>query len=253
MIRAIDLTKLYGTITAVNKINLEVRSGEIFGFLGPNGAGKTTTIKMLTGLLKPTSGAAHISGFDIAKEPLQAKALFGYVPDQPNLYEKLTAREFLGFIADLYRINGTIKHKRVDELLQLMGLVDRADELIQGYSHGMKQKMAIAGALVHDPKVIFLDEPTVGLDPKSARMIKDILSGLCDKGTTVFMSTHILEIAEKMCDQVGIINKGSLVAVGTVEELKRQSETRGSSLEDVFLQITGGLDSKEVVKFLDGQ
>lgn len=253
MIKTTQLTKQYGDKIAVNNLNLEVRKSELFGFLGPNGAGKTTTIKMLTGLLRPTSGTAHIGGFDIAREPLQAKALFGYVPDQPNLYEKLTAREFLGFMADIYKVNGTTKNKRVDELLELMELKDRGDELIQGYSHGMKQKIAIAGALIHEPDIMFLDEPTVGLDPKSARMIKDILRGMCDKGTTIFMSTHILEIAEKMCDRVGIIHKGSLVAVGSVDELKRQSEAGVSSLEDAFLQITGSPDSDEVARFLDSQ
>ncbi|MHB8842172.1 MAG: ABC transporter ATP-binding protein [Candidatus Aquicultor sp.] len=250
MIETIGLTKRYRDMAAVNGIDLSVNKSELFGFLGPNGAGKTTTIKILTGLLKPTSGSAEIGGFDIEKEPLKAKALFGYVPDQPNVYEKLTAREFLEFMADLYRVNGSTKSKRVDELLELMELEKRGDELVQGYSHGMKQKIAIAGALIHDPKVLFLDEPTVGLDPKSARMIKDVLRGLCDRGTTVFMSTHILEIAEKMCDRVGIIDKGTLVAVSTVEELKGGSQA-GSSLEDVFLQITGGSESEEVLKFLD--
>ncbi len=250
MIKTVGLTKQYGNITAVDNVNLEISKGELFGFLGPNGAGKTTTIKMLTGLLKPTSGQAEIGGFDIVKEPLKAKSIFGYVPDQPNLYDKLTAVELLGFIADLYQINGKIKQVRIGELLELMELADRGDELIQGYSHGMKQKVAIAGALIHEPEVIFLDEPTVGLDPKSARKIKDILRELCNRGTTIFMSTHILEIAEKMCDRVGIIDKGSLVAMGTIEDLRHQSKSEGSSLEDLFLQITGGSEYEDVLKYL---
>ncbi|MBE0447850.1 MAG: ABC transporter ATP-binding protein [Actinobacteria bacterium] len=252
MIKAIELTKRFGSVTAVNNVNLAISKGELFGFLGPNGAGKTTTIKMLTGLLKPTEGRVEIGGFDIAKEPLKAKSLFGYVPDQPNVYDKLTAREFLTFIADLYRVDGKTRERKLGDLLQLMELEDRGDELIQGYSHGMKQKVAIAGALIHDPRVIFLDEPTVGLDPKSARKIKDILRELCNRGVTIFMSTHILEIAERMCDRVGIINKGDLVAVGTVEELRHQARGENSSLEDIFLQITGGSEHEDVIGFLGG-
>ena len=251
MIKTIGLTKRFGSIIAVNNVNLAIGEGELFGFLGPNGAGKTTTIKMLTGLLKPTEGQVEIGGFDIAKEPLKAKSLFGYVPDQPNVYDKLTAKEFLTFMADLYRVDGKTRERKLGDLLHLMELEERGDELIQGYSHGMKQKVAIAGALIHDPKVIFLDEPTVGLDPRSARKIKDILRELCNRGATIFLSTHILEIAEKMCDRVGIINKGNLVAIGTIEELRHQARADNSSLEDIFLQITGGSEYEDVIGFLE--
>lgn len=253
MIKTVALTKSYGDTIAVDSIDLSVSRGELFGFLGPNGAGKTTTIKMLTGLLRPTAGQAEIGGFDIAKGALKAKTIFGYVPDQPNLYDKLTAREFLGFMAELYRVDKKVIEKRSEELLQLMELEDRGGELIQGYSHGMRQEVAIAGPLIHDPKVLFLDEPTVGLDPKSARKVKDILGELCNRGTTVFMSTHIMEIAEKMCDRIGIINKGNLVAVGTIEDLRNRSKSEGSSLEDIFLQLTGGSQYEDVVSYLGDQ
>jgi ABC-2 type transport system ATP-binding protein len=248
MIEARGLAKRYGETQAVAGVDLAVRPGEIFGFLGPNGAGKTTTIKMLIGLLQPTSGTALIGGHDIATQPLAAKRLLGYVPDQPYLPEKLTAHEFLQFVAGLYRLERGEARRRGDDLLRLFGLDERADELIGGYSHGMRQKTALAGALLHSPRAFFLDEPTVGLDPRSARLIKDILREVAGRGAAVFMSTHILEIAERMCDRVAIINQGRIVATGTVPELRagRSSE----SLEDIFLELTGGDEAAEVAAAL---
>jgi ABC-2 type transport system ATP-binding protein len=248
MIEAIGLQKRYGDTFAVKGVDLQVRQGEIFGFLGPNGAGKTTTIKMLIGLLRPSAGSARIGAYDIQREPIAAKSLIGYVPDQPYLPEKLTAREFLQFIAGLYQIDRAVARRRGDELLKLFALDERGDELIGGYSHGMRQKTALAGALLHDPKAFFLDEPTVGLDPRSARLIKDILHEVAGRGTAVFMSTHILEIAERICDRVAIIAEGRVIAVGTLDELR--AGRAGESLEDIFLQLTGGAEEAELAAAL---
>ncbi|MBI3242641.1 MAG: ABC transporter ATP-binding protein [Chloroflexi bacterium] len=247
-IEARGLRKTYGKHEAVKHVDLTIHPGEIVGFLGPNGAGKTTTLKMLTGLLKPTAGQAAIVGHDIQKEPVKAKAAFGYVPDAPNLYAKLSGWEFLRFISRLYRVPKEHAERRANELLKLFELSNAASDLIEGYSHGMQQKMALAGALIHDPQVLFLDEPTVGLDPKSARLIKDMLGQLRDRGTAVFFSTHILEIAERMCDRVIIINQGEIVASGTLAEL-RASEGHGS-LEDIFLSVTGGAEYAEIAQVL---
>lgn len=246
MIQTNMLTKRFGSLTAVDDLNLTVEAGELFAFLGPNGAGKTTTIKMLTGIILPTSGSASIAGFDIVKSALEVKKIIGYLPDEPFLYNKLTGREFLNFIADIRKVQR--KRDKIDKFLELFELDSSADDLIEGYSLGMKKKIAIGAALLHDPKVLFLDEPTSGLDPKSARVMKDLLRDLSNKGTTVFMSTHILEVAEKMCDRVGIIDHGRLIKVGTVEELK--SGARDSSLEDIFLELTGKKHEDEIGKFL---
>jgi ABC-2 type transport system ATP-binding protein len=243
------LRKNYGEHVAVAGIDLAVKQGEIVGFLGPNGAGKTTTLKMLTGLIKPTAGTASIMGFDIQREPVAAKAQFGYVPDTPNLYGKLSGWEFLRFMSRLYRVPAEQAEKRSGELLRLFDLYDAGSDMIEGYSHGMQQKMALAGALVHDPKVLFLDEPTVGLDPRSARLIKDILVQLKERGTAVMFSTHILEIAERMCDRVIIINNGYIVAAGTLAELRSRSQGQGS-LEDIFLSLTGGAEYAEIADVL---
>jgi len=248
MIEAVGLQKSYGETLAVKGVDLQVRPGEIFGFLGPNGAGKTTTIKMMIGLLRPTAGAARIGGFDIQRQPIQAKRLIGYVPDQPYLPEKLTAREYLEFIAGLYQLDWAEARRRGEELLRLFDLQDRADEVVGGYSHGMRQKAALAGALLHNPQAFFLDEPTVGLDPRSARLIKDILRGVAERGTSVFLTTHILEIAERMCDRVAIINGGRVIATGTMEELRGGSG--GESLEDIFLALTGGSEEAEIAAAL---
>jgi ABC-2 type transport system ATP-binding protein len=247
MIEAVGLQKSYGETLAVKGVDLQVRPGEIFGFLGPNGAGKTTTIKMMIGLLRPSAGAARIGGFDIQRQPIQAKRLIGYVPDQPYLPEKLTAREYLEFIAGLYQLDWAEARRRGEELLRLFDLQDRADELVGGYSHGMRQKAALAGALLHNPRAFFLDEPTVGLDPRSARLIKDILRNVAERGTSVFLTTHILEIAERMCDRVAIINGGRVIATGTMEELRGSG---GESLEDIFLALTGGSEEAEIAAAL---
>ena len=239
MISTRALTKRYGDFTAVSNLELDVAPGQLFGFLGPNGAGKTTTIKMLVGLLTPTSGTASVAGHDLRLEPQLAKAAIGYVPDNAVLYDKLSAREFLQFSGDLYRMPRDDRDRRIATLLELFELGDRADELLQGYSRGMRQKVSLAAALLHDPQALFLDEPTVGLDPRSARLMKDILIDFCKSGQRcVFLSTHILEIAERMCTNVGIINKGTVVASGTLDELRHQVRS-GGSLEDIFLQVTG--------------
>jgi ABC-2 type transport system ATP-binding protein len=246
-VQAINLRKTYGKLEAVADANFNLQPGEIVGFLGPNGAGKTTTIKMLTGLLSPSAGQALILGHDIQKDPIPAKASFGYVPDTPNLYAKLTGWEFLQFMARLYRVPRDQAEHRARELLRLFQLNDAAGDLVEGYSHGMQQKAALAAALIHDPKVLFLDEPTVGLDPKSARMIKDILIQLRERGTAIFFSTHILEIAERMCDRMMIINQGRIIASGTIAELRAGGK---GSLEDIFLSLTGGAEYAEIAEVL---
>jgi ABC-2 type transport system ATP-binding protein len=252
LIKTHRLTKRYGTVSVVNNLNLEVNGGEIFGFLGPNGAGKTTTIKMLTGLMEPSEGEAYICGYDIRKQATQAKGLMAYVPDQPKLYGKLSAREFLHLMASLYRIPKAIGTKRAEMLLEMFGLANRADELLEGYSHGMRQKVVLASALIHQPKVILLDEPTVGLDPASARLLKDVLQELAKEGVAVFISTHILEIAERMCHRVGILKEGKLIAQGSPEELRQTVGHGEESLEDIFLDLTAGQENNELLKSLEG-
>lgn len=250
-IKTKQLTKKYGTVSVVNGLDLEIRGGEIYGFLGPNGAGKTTTIRILTGLLEPTEGEVSICGYDIRKQATKAKALMAYVPDQPKLYNKLSAREFLDLVASLYRIPKGIAKERAEQLLALFALEDRADELLEGYSHGMRQKVVLAAALIHRPRVILLDEPTVGLDPASARLLKDILQEMARQGTAVFLSTHILEIAERMCHRVGILKKGSMIAQGSPEELRRTVSHGGESLENIFLELTGGEQNAELIQSLE--
>jgi len=260
LIEARNLTKRYGDKAAVDNVSFRVDGGEIFGFLGPNGAGKTTTIKMIVGLLQPTSGAVTVCGYDVQIQPVQAKASNGYVPDTPNLYPKLSGRELLRFVGDLYQMDRKQIDYRITELLNLFDLSQAGDDTIDSYSHGMQQKTALAAALMHDPKVLVLDEPTVGLDPRSARMIKDILRQMADRGAAIFLSTHILEIAERMCDRIGIINRGQLVAVGTMVELRAignknvpssSTDTASeTSLEDIFLGLTGGADYAEITEVL---
>ncbi|WNF38348.1 ABC transporter ATP-binding protein [Bacillaceae bacterium IKA-2] len=238
-IKLTNLAKSYGKHDAVKTINLDVKKGELFGFLGPNGAGKTTTIKMLTGLLEPTNGSAEIYGIDIWKNPIEGKKKISYVPDQPNLYPKLTGWDYLEFIASVFQIPKERFQTKAKELLHIFSLTEQANDLIESYSHGMKQKIAICGALVHEPDVLFLDEPTVGLDPKSARNLKNLLRELCNNGMTAFFSTHILEIAEEMCDRIGIISEGDIIALGTMEELRSGNGNKDQSLEDIFLELTG--------------
>jgi len=250
LIETRNLIKRYGEKVAVNNVSFDVYSREVFGFLGPNGAGKTTTIKMIVGLLQPTSGAVKVAGYDVQTQSMRAKALCGYVPDTPNLYAKLTGRELLRFVSDLYNLDRDQVAHRIDELLRMFDLAAAADDTVDSYSHGMQQKTSLAAALMHDPKVLVLDEPTVGLDPKSARLIKDILRQLADRGAAVMLSTHILEIAERMCDRIGIINKGQLIAVGTMEELRTLDKTGQTSLEDIFLGLTGGAEETEIAEIL---
>ncbi len=233
------LTKSFGATKAVDGISFEVYAGEIFGFLGPNGAGKTTTIKILTGLLTPTSGRARLGGFDVVRQPLAAKRILGYVPDEPNVYQKLTAVEFLDFVGDAYGMSARQKALRIGELLALFGLDGAAGDLLGSYSHGMKQKVLLCAAFLHDPKIYILDEPTVGLDPRSARLLKTLLREVTARGGAVFMSTHIMEIAQSLCDRVAIINRGRIAAAGSVLELQRLSGER--TLEDVFLGLTDGV------------
>ncbi len=257
MIRTEGLTKKYGNLSAVDRLDLHVEAGEVFGFLGPNGAGKTTTIKMLTGLLVPTSGKAWVSGMDVQADPVKVKAVLGFVPDTPDVYERLTARELLQFVADLRGMAPDRARRRMEQLLEMFELSDRQDDLLGGFSHGMKQKVGLAAALLGEPRVLFLDEPTVGLDPKSARLVKDVLRSMADGGGTVFVSTHILEIAERMCDRVGIIQRGVLLAEGTVKELRKRVVPgpggEEASLEDLFLKLTGGEEYREIVKHLEDQ
>jgi ABC-2 type transport system ATP-binding protein len=250
LIETRNLVKRYGEKLAVSDVSFDVRAGEIFGFLGPNGAGKTTTIKIIVGLLRPTSGSVRVGGYDVQAQPLQAKAASGYVPDTPNLYAKLTGRELLRFVGDLYDLDRSMAAQRVEDLLKMFDLTGAADDTIDSYSHGMQQKTALAAALMHDPKVLVLDEPTVGLDPKSARLIKDILRQMAERGTAVFLSTHILEIAERMCDRIGIINQGELIAAGTMDELRTLGKTGAASLEDIFLSLTGGTEEAEIAEIL---
>lgn len=250
LIETRNLVKRYGDKMAVNNVSFDVYAGEVFGFLGPNGAGKTTTIKMIVGLLQPSSGSVKVAGYDVQSQSMLAKASSGYVPDTPNLYAKLSGRELLRFVGDLYNMDRRQTVHRIDELLRTFDLTTAADDTVDSYSHGMQQKASLAAALMHDPKVLVLDEPTVGLDPKSARLIKDILRQMAERGAAIMLSTHILEIAERMCDRIGIINKGQLVSVGTMDELRTLDKTGQTSLEDIFLSLTGGADEAEIAEIL---
>ncbi|MEE8250301.1 MAG: ABC transporter ATP-binding protein [Gemmatimonadales bacterium] len=251
MIRLENLTKKYGNFTAVNNINLHVDHKELFGFLGPNGAGKTTTLRMIAGILRPTEGRVFLGGDDLSRDPMSAKARLGFIPDRPFLYEKLTGAEFLRFVAALYGQDGNIVEQRIDELLQLFELTVWKDELIEAYSHGMRQKLIISSALIHRPEVIVVDEPMVGLDPRAARLLKDIFRAFVDKGGTVLMSTHTMEVAEAMCDRVAIIQQGEIVASGSMADLRNQTAAGDASLEELFLKVTGGAAEKELAAILE--
>lgn len=251
MIELIGLTKRYDKTLAVDDLNLRVAAGEIFGFLGPNGAGKTTTIRMMMGLLQPTSGTILLGGHDLAHDGISAKQLCGFVPDRPHVYEKLTGAEFLDFVAGLYHVPAALGLSRREELLEFFDLSQWATELVESYSHGMKQRLVMAAALIHAPRLLIVDEPMVGMDPRGARLLKRTFRQLARSGVTVFMSTHSLEVAEETCDRIGIINQGRLIAMGTVDELRRQAGSHaGSKLEAIFLKLTGGEDVAELLTAL---
>jgi ABC-2 type transport system ATP-binding protein len=250
-LEARDLAKTFGAMTAVAGIDLAAGPGEVFGLLGPNGAGKTSTLRMLCGLLVPTRGWVRVAGHDVwsdAKEAKAAKARLGYLDEEPIVYPHLTAREFLHLVADLYGVErGPEREEQLRRLFDLFEFSDKADELISSYSHGTRQKVGLASVLIHEPEVMLLDEPTNGLDPRAARRVKDLLQELAAHGRTVILSTHILEIAQALCDRVAIMNRGRVVAVGTLEELRSGAGSSEASLEELFLQLTGGIESRAMI------
>lgn len=250
-----DLVQVFGQKTAVNHLNLSVKRGEFFGFLGPNGAGKSTTIKMFTGLLRPTTGVAYVGGVNVWQDQLRARALMGVLPEYLNLYERLTGREFLTFAGHMYGVTKADIARRGEELLQVLTLSGDADKLVIDYSVGMRKKLALAAALIHRPQVLFLDEPFEGVDPVSSRVIRDILNDLTRHGTTIFFSSHIMEVVERLCTRVGIINQGVLVAEGTLEELRARTsgESGDASLEDVFMRVIGVQDETHNLSWLETQ
>ncbi len=237
MIELRDVTKMYGTKVAVSRLSLHVRHGELFAFLGPNGAGKTTTLKLMCGLLFPTAGTIHVGGFDLRTDGDKARQLISFVPDQPYLYEKLTGREFLQFIADMYGLGDDHAQRRIGAMIDTFSLQDFVDDLTEGYSHGMKQRTVFAAALLHEPSILIVDEPTVGLDPKSVRLLKNLLRSEADRGATVFLSTHSLDVVEELADRIGIVEHGRLIICGELADLKRQAALDGT-LEEVFLKLT---------------
>jgi len=250
MLQLRGVKKSYGSFVAVKGLDLDVHRGEIFGFLGPNGAGKTTTIRMVAGVLRPSAGQVLVGGDDLAKKPESAKARVGYIPDRPFLYEKLSGAEFLRFVAGLWGQEGDAVEQRADRLLQLFQLTEWKDELIESYSHGMRQKILISSALIHQPELIVVDEPMVGLDPRSARLLKDLFRTFVDNGGTVFLSTHTMEVAELLCDRIAIINEGEIISLGTMDELRSQAEVGGAHLEEIFLKVTGGEAMADVIESL---
>ncbi len=238
MIKVSGLTKKFGGHVAVDDLNFEIRPGELFGFLGPNGAGKTTTIKMLSGILKPTAGKVMISGLDIQKRPEQAKKLIGLIPDDPYLYDRLTAREYLCFIGGLYQMDKKRIDLRSSELFGIFDMDGWVDRKCEEFSHGMRQKLVFCAALLHDPTVLIVDEPMVGLDPQSTRLVKDLMKKLASNGATVFVSTHVLSIVEELCDRIGIINGGKLIELGTMSQLRDKAAGSNADLETLFLELT---------------
>lgn len=235
-----NFTKRYGEVVAVDNLNLSVDRGELFGFLGPNGAGKTTTIKTIVGLLRPDEGQITIGGYDIVAQPEQAKRLIGYIPDNPYIYDRLTGREFLELVGSLYGMDKKLIHERIEFLFDLFGIEEWGDEYAAEYSHGMRQKVIMASAIMHDPALIVIDEPMVGLDPQSQRLVKGVMRRLIERGTAIFMSTHTLSVAEEVCTRIGIIYRGKLMKVGTLEQLRADAKMEGKSLEDLFVALTGG-------------
>jgi len=246
MIEIHDLVKRYGTFTAVDGVSLDVQPGEIHGFLGPNGAGKTTTIRMIAGLLKPTAGRIVVNGHDLATDAEGAKASLGFIPDRPFIYEKLTAGEFLRFHAGLYGIDGNGVGGRVREMLEIFELGRWENELVESFSHGMKQRLVMSAAFLHRPQAVLVDEPMVGLDPRGARLIKDVFRRMSERGVAILMSTHTLEVAQEMCDRISIILKGKIIARGTVDELRALAGDPDQHLTEVFLRLTGGSALQEI-------
>ena len=240
MIELQQLSKAYnkGKVQAVKDLTLTVQKGELFGFLGPNGAGKTTTIKMMVGLLRPDTGRVLLNGIDAGRDPLKAKSIVGYCPDEPVLYDKMTGIRFLSFIADVFGVSGERRAKVLPELAESFEMKDALGEIVTSYSHGMRQKLSLIAALLHDPEILILDEPIVGLDPRAAFTLKEKMKELCARGKTVFFSTHIMEVAERLCDRVGIISRGTLIAAAPLEELRRRSGEHGATLEKLFLEMT---------------
>ena len=250
MLQLEGLKKSYGSFAAVKGLDLDVHRGEIFGFVGPNGAGKTTTIRMVAGVLRPSAGRVLVGGDDLEKMPESAKARIGYIPDRPFLYEKLSGGEFLRFVAGLWGHEGDAVEQRADRLLELFRLTEWKDELIESYSHGMRQKILISSALIHQPELIVVDEPMVGLDPRSARLLKDLFRTFVADGGTVFLSTHTLEVAEVLCDRIAIINEGVIISLGTMDELRSQAHAGGANLEEIFLKLTGDEAMADVIESL---
>ncbi|MGD9330211.1 MAG: ABC transporter ATP-binding protein [Desulfobacterales bacterium] len=238
MIELRQIVKTYGSYTALHRLDLSVPPGEIFGFIGPNGAGKTTTIKIIGGIMAPTAGTVHIAGIDMAQDPVAAKQRIGFIPDRPYLYEKLTGMEFMQFTADVYRVAQETFRQNAFRLLDMFALADWSEELIESYSHGMKQRLIMCAALLHDPEVLVVDEPMVGLDPVAIRMVKNLFRDLAARGITVFMSTHTLAVAEDICDRIGIIHRGRLIAEGTLETLRGAIAGGAPDLEAVFINLT---------------
>jgi ABC-2 type transport system ATP-binding protein len=238
MIQLISLSKHYGKLAAVDKLNLEVPTGQIFGFLGPNGAGKTTTIRVMMGILKATAGRVLLDGHDVVADAQKAKAISGFIPDRPFIYEKLSGYEFLEFIGKLHKLESQRRERRIAEMLERLELSHWKDELVESYSHGMKQRLVVCAALVHEPRILIVDEPMVGMDPRGARTLKDLFSDLARNGTTIFMSTHSISVAEEICHRIGIIQKGRLIACAPMAELHRQAAGNHDNLESVFLELT---------------
>ncbi|MEM2951172.1 MAG: ABC transporter ATP-binding protein [Nitrososphaeria archaeon] len=249
-VKLVNVSKRYGDLIAVEDLNLEVKRGEIFGLLGPNGSGKSTTIKIILGLVKPDSGYVNVLGINVEENPIEVRKRIGYVPESPKIYEFLTGIEFLDFTGDVYGISPDEKKRKISQFIKALDLEGREGDLISSYSEGMKQKIVIISALMHKPELLLLDEPLSGLDPKSARIIKDLLRELSSQGVTTIMSTHILEIAQAMCDRIGIIYRGKLLALGTMDELRQKAKMPESGLEDIFLKLTGTEDIRPVVEAL---
>jgi ABC-2 type transport system ATP-binding protein len=253
ILHAVDLqgvTKRYNEIVAVNNMNLTIETGEIFALLGPNGSGKSTTLKMLMGLVQPTAGLINVLGINVQKDPIAVKRNVGYVPESPNIYEFLTGIEYLDFIADIYNVPTTEKQQRINEYLKALQLEGREGDMINSYSDGMKKKISLISAFVHKPKLLILDEPLNALDPRSARIVKDLLYELKMQGVTTILSTHVLEIAEAVCDRIAIMYQGNILALGTMEELRGRASLPSSGLEDIFLKLTGTGDLRAVVEEL---